>query len=86
MCNFESDRESYVRCGDHSEPKDQQTKMLRVRRGKGRVAQQHVQPISAVFKDLYNRGHVLRFQGWTREDQIGPLGLEIGSFEIENPP
>ena len=50
------------------------------------MAQQHVQLITSVFEDLYKRGHILRFEGQTKEDQINPLGLEIESFEGENPP
>ena len=44
-----------------NEPKDQQTKMLRVCSDKGHVAQKYVHSSSVIFKDLYKRGHVLGF-------------------------
>ena len=44
-----------------NELEEQQTKMLRVRRDKGHAAQQHVHSSSAIFEDLYKRGHVLGF-------------------------
>ena len=47
----------------HGEPEEQQKNMLQVYHSKGRTAQQHIQPILAVFKDLYKRRHVLRFEG-----------------------
>ena len=50
------------------EPEEQQMNMLQVRRGKGRAAQQHVELISAVFEDLYKRGHVLGFEGRTGDE------------------
>ena len=70
----------------HNKPEEQQTKMLQVRRNECRAAQQHIQPISAVFEDLYKRGHVLGFEGRTGEDQIDPLGLEIEYLKGENHP
>ena len=68
------------------EPKEQQTKILRARCDEGRAAKQYVQPISSIFEDLYKGGHIQGFGRWMREDQISPLGLEIISFEVENPP
>ena len=43
-------------------------------------------PYHPFLKTNIRGGHILGFEGRTGEDQIGPLRLEIGSFEGENPP
>ena len=66
-------------------PEEQQKKMLQVHYNEGRADLQHIQPILSIFEDLYKGRHVLELKDGVREDQIGLLELEIGSFEGENP-
>ena len=54
LCKLQS-----IEAVHRSEPEEQQTKMLRVRRNEGRATHQHVQPILAILEDQYKGGHVL---------------------------